>query len=690
MSYKYQVTVPDVNTWRDMILCQAACPVGTDARGYVTAMARGELELGFEISHDPNPLSTTCGRICGAPCEVACRRSDIVGPDAEPVAIRPIKRVLTERYGPEAKTQVPARVASEHIIPIDSLTEYENGLITYSSLPGNEGENTDLPGLGTPSAYSSMRWSRKEFMRLAEQPGRKDGKVALVGAGPASLTVAHNLRLLGYEVTIYEAGSKTGGTLRYGVPLYRIDQETMDIEIQEILDMGVEIKFNTPIGQDLKLSDLRRDYDAVFLGIGMMKGRWLNIEGSDNEGVVSAVDMLLDYNLGEHVEIGNNILVIGGGDVAMDAARTSLRLNQENGRQQPVLVDADAQVDEETELLKSAAVIAGTNLRLGEADIKMIAMEDWDELPASPFEIEEALEEGIDMSIRVGPSRIIGENGKVTGLEVIDVESVFDDEGRFNPKFIPGTERIMECDTVILAIGQQGDFDILNGVDDVKVTARGLIEITNEETCQTTAQDVFAGGDVAFGPKLIIDAVKHGHLATFGIEEYIQKTKIEFEVKTEWTTLSHHVMFDNWTKLEHRKAPTLPVDRRTGITIVELGYSEEEAAAEGSRCLECAVNTIFDGAECILCNACVDVCPWDCLKIVSLDKIEGDETLHKVIEEHTGVPLDEITADHEINSQVAVMLKDDLACTRCALCAVRCPTDAITMEAFRFEESLSI
>ena len=189
---------------------------------------------------------------------------------------------------------------------------------------------------------------------------------------------------------------------------------------------------------------------------------------------------------------------------------------------------------------------------------------------------------------------------------------------------------------------------------------------------------------------LLCPNVLHGHLAALGIEEYIQAKTLKTEVKTEWTVLSNHVMFENWTKLEHRKPPTLPVDRRTGISVVEVGYSEAEAAEAGSRCLECSVNTIFDGSECILCNACVDVCPWDCLKIVSLDQLAGNETLHQVVEEHTGVPLAEITEGHEVTTQMAAMLKDDEACTRCALCAVRCPTDAITMEAFRFEEELTL
>jgi len=684
---QYKIKIPDVGFWRDMVKCQAACPVNTDARGYVLAMARDEVALGFEISHDPNPLSTVCGRICGAPCEVACRRGDI-GPDLKPIAIRPIKRVLTERFGPEAGHRLPGRIAAGDILPADEI-QVDTGFAVFSSHIGKKTQNpacSEIPGTGSDKLYSPVRWSREELKRLSQLPGRKTGAVAVIGAGPAGLAAAHDLALMGYKVTIFEAGPKTGGMMRYGVPIYRFDMEAMDLEIQSILDLGVELHLNTPIGEEITLDDLRRDYDAVFLGIGLMKGRSLNVEGSKLDGVIIAVDLLLNYNLGYKVSLGKKVIVVGGGDVAMDAARTALRLGQPNEDQQAALDDTEARSEESSETVKTAFDVARTALRLGVADVKMIALEDWDELPASDFEIEEALEEGIQLMPRIGPNRIIGENGEVTGLEVIDVESVFDEDGRFNPKFKEGSERVLECDTVILAIGQQADLEVLGGADDVKISPRGLVEI-NPDNGQTSAADVFAGGDVAYGPKLIIDAVRHGHLAALGIDEYVQGKELTVEVRTEWEQLSNHVMFENWTKLARRKEPSLPVDRRTGTTVVDLGYSEEEAAEQGSRCLECSVNTIFDGTKCILCNACVDVCPWDCLKIVSLKNIASDEQFANVVEAQFGAPLDSFLQEDQ--PTVAAMLKDDEACTRCALCAERCPTDAITMEAFRFEEILS-
>jgi NADPH-dependent glutamate synthase beta subunit-like oxidoreductase/ferredoxin len=548
-------------------------------------------------------------------------------------------------------------------------------------------ENGNLPGLGMDQMYSSSRWSRRELMRLADMAGHKRGKVAVIGAGPTGLTAAHDMALLGHEVTVFEAGPKTGGMMRYGVPIYRIDQEVMDAENNSILNMeGVDIKFNTPIGEKVKLDDLRQEYDAVFLGMGLQKGRMLNMEGSDLDGVIVAVDLLLNYNMGYRVSIGNKVLVVGGGDVAMDAARTALRLGQKTPEQQAELDNEAARADEEADTVRTAFDVARTALRLGAFDVRMIALESMDELPASDFEIEQALEEGIQLFNRKGPSRIVGKDGKVTGLEVIDVESVFDEEGRFNPKFKAGTEEIWECDTLILAIGQMADLGALGGADDVEVTPRGLVKV-NPENGQTTAADVFAGGDVAYGPRLIIDAVRHGHIASLGMDEYIQGKKLTYQVETEWKVLPNHVMFENWTKLERRPEPSLPVNRRTGVAVIDLGYSEFEGAEQGSRCLECSVNTIFDGTLCILCNACVDICPWDCLKIVSLKQIQEDEEFAKVVEAQLGGTLENYLAEERLT--VAAMLKDDEACTRCALCADRCPTNAITMEAFRFNEVIS-
>lgn len=663
---KYLIEVPDSEYYRQMVKCQAACPVLTDARGYVTALARGDWGLGHRIARGPNPLATICGRICGAPCEVACRRGD-VGPDYEPVAIRPLKRVLTERYGPESSRRLPGTVIPEAPKSSDHL---------IFGVASGEPEKD----------FSTARWSRENLQALAARPGRRTGKVAIVGAGPSGLSAAHDLALLGHQVTIFEGGPKSGGMMRLGVPIYRMDWEAMDLEVESILSLGVDIHYNTRVGEDVTLADLRRDFDAVYLGIGLMQGKRLRIDGMHLDGVIPAVDLLLNYNLGYQVNLGKKVIVIGGGDVAMDAARTALRLGVATAEQEAALANKEARLDEASETMHTALDVARTALRLGVADVKVIALESWEEMPASHFEIEEALEEGIQIHPRHGPKRVLGKDGGVSGLELIDVASVFDEQGRFNPKFVPGTEQIWECDSVIMAIGQGADLAALKGADDIKTSARGLVAI-DPDSGQTSAPEVFAGGDVAYGPRLIINAVRDGHIAALGIEEHIQGRKLAIQVTTSWKEMPDHKMPENWTKYVRSRVPALPVDRRTGISQVELGYSEEDASIQALRCLECSVNTVFDGSKCILCNGCVDVCPWDCLKIVRVDALAGDEVLDQVVEASLGESQAHWQA--EATPTVAAMIKDDTACTRCALCAERCPTGAITMETFRFREALT-
>lgn len=657
---QYPVIIPDAEYYRNVVKCQAACPVLTDARGYIQALARGEYELGYQIAHDPNPLSTACGLICGAPCETACRRRDI-GPELEPVAIRPLKRVLTERYGPESARSLPGGADSAKFLMKGSQV----------------GRGPGKPGVD----FSPARWSRVNLAALRTLPGRRLGKIAVIGAGPAGLTAAHDLALMGHEVTVFEAGPKSGGMMRMGVPVYRMDWEAMDLEVESIEKLGVRFCYDTRIGPDLPLRQLRQDFDAIFLGLGLMQGRRLNIEGATLDGVIPAVDLLLNYNLGYRIELGKRVIVVGGGDVAMDAARTALRLGLagvdaeqtgETGKQDP---------DEQSEAVHTALDVARTALRLGVAEVRIIALESWEELPASKFEVEEAVEEGIQIFPRHGPSRVVGKDGRATGLEVIDVASVFDENGRFNPKFVPNSERVWECDQVILAIGQVADLSMLEGADDVEISPRGLVAI-DLQTGQTSVPNIFAGGDLAHGPRLIIHAVRDGHLAALGIEEHLQGRKLETTLQTSWKEIPNHEMPENWLNYIRSKVPALPVDRRTGISQVELGYSAEAAHYQALRCLECGINTVFDGSKCILCNGCVDVCPWDCLKIVRASQLTGDAELQGVL---AAAGIDEQDADFPL----AAMIKDDDLCTRCGLCAERCPTNAITMEAFRFREMLN-
>jgi NADPH-dependent glutamate synthase beta subunit-like oxidoreductase len=406
----YSTIVPDVQFYRQTVKCQEACPVYTDSRGYVTAVARGELELGYEIAHDPNPLSTICGRICGAPCETACRRG-VIGPDYEPVAIRPVKRVLTERYGPESRQLIGVSKDETGIIPLDQVP----GESYFPLQPVKRA----MPGEGAFYSFSRVRWSL-DSCNLAATPGRKRGRVAVIGAGPAGLTAAHDLAVLGHRVEIFEAGPKTGGMMRYGVPVYRVDQAAMDAEIQSILDLGVQIHFDTPIGKDITLSDLRQQFDAVFLGIGLMEGRKINIPGADLDGVITAVDLLLNYNLGYKVELGKRVVVVGGGNVAMDAARTALRLGQVTAEQKSALGEREAR-RRRVESVKTALDVARTALRLGVANVNIIALESGKNCPPAPS-WRKPWKRASRSRPAWGPNRVAGANGKVSGLEVIEVE----------------------------------------------------------------------------------------------------------------------------------------------------------------------------------------------------------------------------------------------------------------------------
>jgi NADPH-dependent glutamate synthase beta subunit-like oxidoreductase len=473
----------------------------------------------------------------------------------------------------------------------------------------------------------------------------------------------------------------------------------MDMEVGSIEALGVKICYGTRIGVDISLARLRQDFDAVFLGIGLMQGRRLNIEGASLDGVIPAVDLLLNYNLGYRVDLGKRVVVVGGGDVAMDAARTALRLGlaaagrsarggwgHRSAAPEPAGPHSPGrepgETGEQSEAVHTALDVARTALRLGVADVRIIALESWDELPASRLELEEALEEGIQIFPRHAPARILGADGRVTGLEIVDVASVFDEVGRFNPRFVPASERAWECDSVILAIGQAANLDLLEGAEDIQVTPRGLAAI-NPANGQTSAPGVFAGGDVAYGPRLIIHAVRDGHIAALGIEEYLQGRKLKTTLTTTWTEIREHEMPEHWLDYMRTRPPSTPVERRTGISQVELGYTEEMARLQALRCLECGINTVFDSSKCILCNGCVDVCPWDCLKIVPGAALSGGADLRAVVDaagDAEGAGADALP--------LAAMIKDDSICTRCGLCARRCPTGAITMEAFRFREGL--
>lgn len=635
---KYKTIIPDVEFWKQMIPCQAACPVKTDAGRYVQHIAKGEYEEAYLVARSPNPLASVCGRVCAAPCEDACRRGRI----DSPISIRALKRFVTEKYGVESMEP-----------------DTQDGLFDGKSETGNKWR-WHLPVLDN---------SKRKFKR--------DEKVAVIGAGPAGLACAHDLALMGYQVTIFEASAIAGGMMFHGIPEFRLPRQVIEKEVAKIQELGAEIKYNSPLSKDFGLGELRsEDYKAVFLSVGVQKGRDLNIEGSELDGVVKAVDYLININNGYRVDLGQRVLVIGGGFVAFDAARMALR----TGLTGTVDVDSGELAGGE---IKSAFDAARSAIRSGAADVRMVSLESLDELPVvrttqGQEEFHEAQKEGIVFHPSRSARRFIGENGRLTKVELRGVSRVFDEEGRFNPTFDDSIVETIEADSVVLAIGQQADLAFLKPEDNVELTPGGGIRV-DPATLATSAPGLFAGGDVAFGPRNLIEAVANGKQAALSIDDYLHGlgNATHFSLRVEKIPTHSYRMPDDYEKCERTAPPTVSLDRRTGISEVESGYDEEEAKRQAERCLSCHVQTVYDPQKCVLCNRCVDVCPEYCLKLVPVDSLDLPETVKAQVIAAGGFTE---------GSTLSAMLKDDEKCIRCGLCAMRCPTDAMTMEVFYYEE----
>jgi NADPH-dependent glutamate synthase beta subunit-like oxidoreductase len=472
------------------------------------------------------------------------------------------------------------------------------------------------------------------------------------------LTCAHDLALLGYSVEVYESAPVPGGMLYLGIPNFRLPREIIMMEVTQILDLGVTLHTRVTLGRDIALSELRTKFDAVLLATGLNKGRELNIPGAHLAGVYNGIDFLINVNLSYDIELGKRVVVVGGGNVAIDVARAAVRLVQESS-------DWDGGGAESLQPALDAARMA---LRSGAEQVSLVSLESREEMPAWKGEVQEAEHEGITVDNGWGPKEIVGRDGAATGLKVRRCVSVFDENGRFNPAF-SDEEKVIPCDSVVLAIGQQADLSFLGGEEGIEVTARGILKI--DEDLMTTAPGVFAGGDVAFGPRVLVEAVANGHRAARSIHVYLTG-------KTRKTVLSRFRIFNNWEmprgflSTPRQIMPVLPANRRIGIAEVELGFDEAQGRAEGLRCLKCQVNTIFDGSKCILCNGCVDICPEHCFRLVSLAQIQGDERFNLLVAKSPAA--------------ASAIIKDEEKCIRCGLCAQRCPTAAITMESLEQQE----
>ena len=609
--------------------CMMACPAHTNAGRYVALIAEGKFEEAYRYAREPNPLASICGRVCAHPCETACRRGAI----DRPISIRGLKRFLTERHGPESRR------------PVDVTRGRAQKKLPF--------------------------------------------KVAVVGAGPVGLSAAHDLALMGYSVTIFEAAPVAGGMLYLGIPEYRLPRSVVQAQVREILAVGdTTLKLNQAAGRDFTIAGLRsQGFDAVLIAVGAHRSRDLTIPGVDLDGVHKGIDFLLNVNLGYQFTIGKKVIVIGGGNVAMDVARSAAR---------EVVRQHVSGAEEQEPSKENVAAVAGKEmmdislsaLRLGASEVHLVCLENRQQMPAALEEVVEAEEEGVILHPGLGPKRIVGGPNGVTALEVQRTKELFDANGRFNPTFEENSDFLLDCDTIIMAIGQAPKLDFLQPEDGVEISKRGLIAV-NPRTLMTSAAGVFAGGDCAFGPRLIIDSVADGKKAAVGIDEYLRGVSHP-EADIEVEVLNRHSMPLNLLDLVRQEPPMLSLDRRTGVTEVELVYDEETARAEAQRCLHCWVNTVFegnaqDGSQCLLCGGCVDVCPENCLELVSLDRFNFEpEVMEQLIENEQllNVELSDVKAEELGVISGSVMLKDETRCIRCGLCAARCPVGTITMEAY--------
>jgi formate dehydrogenase beta subunit len=633
MPATYTVEVPDVRYFTRQVLCREHCPVGTDSGGYVQAIAAGRYEDAYVIARTPNPFASICGRVCAAPCEAKCRRGAL---DAA-VSIRALKRYVCEKFGVES----PA-FDLERVYP-----------------------DRKSPASGKLGA------------------GRR---VAIVGAGPAGLSCAHDLALMGFAPTVFEAQQISGGMLVLGVPEYRLPRDVIQAEIDAIASLGVEIKPNSRLGRDFRLADLKNQgFEAVFIGIGAHKSREMSIEGVQLDGVLRAIDFLLNVNLGYRVTMGRKVVVIGGGNVAFDVARSVLRQTERlagmtekelrSSLQQAAaaLEQLTAEVPEAPDQIRLALDVAREAIRKGVPEVHMYCLESLDEIPAAHEEIEEAEREGIRLHTRFGPKRIVGRNGQVSGIELIRCSRVFDENRRFNPQFVEGSEETVDCDTVVLAIGQTADLGWIRPEDNLKVTPRGTLQ-ADARTLATSRPDVFAGGDAAFGPRIIITAVAEGKRAARSIATYLTgQTPAEPRTARITTYPAHRFpLKSGYETLPRQSPPMLSLDRRIGIAEVEHAFPAPAAQLQADRCLQCHMGPVFNGDTCILCGGCADVCPESCLRLVDIARLRGNAQLQAAVVARYGRP--------PLPGEQGAIIKDELRCIRCGLCAARCPTGAITME----------
>jgi formate dehydrogenase beta subunit len=576
--------------------CQWACPAHTPVPEYIRLIAQRRYGDAYMVNWVSNVFPGILGRTCDRPCEPACRRGRVEqnnGGDPEPVAICRLKRVAAD-LKEDVRPRMPQRVAS-------------NGL-----------------------------------------------RVACIGAGPASLTVARDLVPLGYEVTVFDGEAKPGGFMRTQVPRFRLPEEIIDEECGYVLDLGVEFVPGRRIESMKAL--MGEAYDAIFVGCGAPRGRDLELPGRHDAAaqIHIGIDWLASVSFGHITQVGRRVIVLGGGNTAMDCCRSARRLGGE--------------------------------------DVKVIVRSGFDEMKASPWEKEDAMHEGIPILNFHVPKAFVHEGGRLAGMSFEVVRAEYDAQGRRSLVATGEPDPFFPCDEVLIAVGQENAFPWIERDCGIAFDRRGLPEL-HKGTFRSTVPNVFFGGDAALGPKNIITAVAHGHEAAISIDRLLQGEDPAVRPPPTVNLMSqkmgiHEWSYDNETSLDTRfRVPWAEAEKAlASIRVeVELGFDAATALREAQRCLNCDVQTVFNQATCIECDACMDICPMDCISFTA----DGDEP---DLRQRLKAPALNLAQDLYVSGELKtgrVMVKDEDVCLHCGLCAERCPTGAWDMQKFLFQSAMA-
>lgn len=496
--------------------CKAECPAHIGIQGYIKLASQGRYTEALELIKHENPFPAVCGRICPRKCESACTRGDV----DDPIAIDDIKKFIAQQ---------------------------------------------DL---------------NKEFRYVPEVKNQYVNKIAIIGAGPSGLSCAFYLAIDGYKVTVFERQKSLGGMLKFGIPSFRLEKDVVNAEIDILKELGVEFKTNIEVGKDVTLNDLRNEgFEAFYFAIGAQKGRSLGIEGEEAEGVITGVEFLREINLGEDLKMEGKVIVIGGGNVAIDVARTATRIDT--------------------------------------SDISMYCLESRDEMPALEEEIEEALSEGISINNSWGPKRVLQENGKVVGVEFKKCISVFDENRRFSPKFDENETKVVEAENVIISVGQGIDWGELLEDTKVQLNPNNTIKV-DQVTLQTDEADIFAGGDAVTGPRFAIDAIALGKEGAISIHRYVHpgQSLILGRTKRDYRPLDkNNLDLGGYDRMPRQRAEHIG-ENRSKETFKDLRgtFTEEQLKKETERCLGCGA-TVVDEYQCVGCGVCTTKCKYDAIKL---------------------------------------------------------------------------